>query len=52
MDPSRALGDCVPQWADLEDVQKTILSEWYEFFRARYNIVRNVGCPTLAVMVY
>jgi len=48
-DPSRALAisslkpeDCVPEWHDLEDVYKTVLSEWYAFLSKRYNIVGKV----------
>jgi membrane-associated progesterone receptor component len=48
-DPSRALAmsslkpeDCVPEWADLEDKNKTVLDEWYTFFSKRYNIVGKV----------
>ena len=48
-DPSRALAlsslkaeDCVPEWADLEDKNKTVLEEWYTFFSKRYNIVGQV----------
>ena len=49
-DPSRALAqsslkteDCVPQWYDLEDKHKTVLSEWYTFFSKRYSIVGKVS---------
>ncbi|KAL6240366.1 hypothetical protein RBB50_012736 [Rhinocladiella similis] len=48
-DPSRALAisslkpeDCVPDWYDLEDMYKTVLSEWYTFLSKRYNIVGKV----------
>jgi hypothetical protein len=48
-DPSRALAtsslkaeDCTPEWADLDDSAKTVLSEWYTFFSKRYNIVGKV----------
>jgi len=48
-DPSRALAlsslkpeDCVPEWYDLEDVYKTVLSEWHAFLSKRYNIVGKV----------
>ena len=34
--------DCVPEWHDLEDVYKTVLSEWYAFLSKRYNIVGKV----------
>jgi membrane-associated progesterone receptor component len=49
-DPSRALAlsslkpeDCVPDWSDLEDSNKTVLEEWYTFFSKRYNIVGQVS---------
>ena len=49
-DPSRALAmsslkpeDCTPDWVDLDDSQKTVLSEWYTFFSKRYNIVGKVS---------
>ncbi|KAJ9191916.1 hypothetical protein DTO166G4_674 [Paecilomyces variotii] len=48
-DPSRALAssslkpeDCRPDWYDLDDKEKTVLSEWYTFFSKRYNIVGKV----------
>jgi hypothetical protein len=34
--------DCVPEWYDLEDKEKTVLDEWYQFFSKRYNIVGKV----------
>lgn len=34
--------DCVPEWHDLEDMHKTILSEWYTFLVQRYNVVGKV----------
>jgi len=53
-DPSRALAtsslrseDCVPEWHDLEDQYKTILSEWYTFFSKRYNVVGKVRLPAI-----
>ena len=49
-DPSRALAmsslkpdDAVPEWDDLEDKYKTVLSEWFTFFSKRYNIVGKVS---------
>lgn len=52
-DPSRALAtsslkeeDCVPEWSDLEDKYKTVLSEWFTFFSKRYNIVGKVQGAT------
>jgi membrane-associated progesterone receptor component len=52
-DPSRALAtsslkpeDCVPEWSDLKDENKTVLSEWYTFFSKRYNIVGKVQGAT------
>lgn len=48
-DASRALAssslkpeDCVPEWQDLDDMEKTVLEEWYTFFSKRYNIVGKV----------
>ncbi|KAJ9489716.1 hypothetical protein VN97_g3558 [Penicillium thymicola] len=48
-DASRALAssslkpeDCVPEWYDLPDKEKTVLDEWYTFFSKRYNIVGKV----------
>jgi membrane-associated progesterone receptor component len=48
-DPSRALAcsslkpeDCVPDWYDLDDKEKTTLDEWFTFFSKRYNIVGKV----------
>lgn len=52
-DPSRALAtsslkaeDCVPDWDDLDDKYKTVLSEWFTFFSKRYNIVGKVEGAT------
>jgi hypothetical protein len=52
-DPSRALAtsslkpeDCVPEWSDLKDENKTVLSEWYRFFSKRYNVVGKVQGAT------
>jgi hypothetical protein len=52
-DPSRALAtsslkpeDCVPEWSDLKDENKTVLSEWYTFFSKRYNVVGKVQGAT------
>ena len=52
-DPSRALAssslkpeDCVPDWYDLEDKEKTVLDEWFTFFSKRYNIVGKVQGAT------
>jgi len=52
-DPSRALAtsslkpeDCVPEWHDLKDENKTVLSEWFTFFSKRYNIVGKVQGAT------
>ncbi|KAJ5113525.1 hypothetical protein N7456_002059 [Penicillium angulare] len=52
-DPSRALAksslkaeDCVPEWHDLEDKEKTVLDEWFTFFSKRYNIVGKVEGAT------
>lgn len=49
-DPSRALAmsslkpeDCVPDWSDLDDSQKTVLGEWATFFSKRYNVVGKVS---------
>jgi hypothetical protein len=48
-DASRALAcsslkpeDCVPEWYDLADKEKTTLNEWFTFFSKRYNIVGKV----------
>lgn len=48
-DPSRALAlsslkaeDCRPEWEDLSDKEKQVLSDWYTFFSKRYNIVGQV----------
>jgi hypothetical protein len=48
-DASRALAksslkpeDCVPEWYDLDEKEKTTLDEWYTFFSKRYNIVGKV----------
>lgn len=48
-DASRALAssslkpeDCVPEWYDLPDKEKTVLDEWYTFFSKRYNVVGKV----------
>jgi len=52
-DPSRALAtsslkpeDCVPEWSDLKEENKTVLSEWYRFFSKRYNVVGKVQGAT------
>ncbi|OJJ44804.1 hypothetical protein ASPZODRAFT_18368 [Penicilliopsis zonata CBS 506.65] len=52
-DPSRALAssslkaeDCRSDWYDLEEKEKTVLSEWYTFFSKRYNIVGKVQGAT------
>ena len=52
-DPSRALAksslkpeDCVPEWSDLTDENKTVLSEWMTFFSKRYNIVGKIQGAT------
>ncbi|KAH8428851.1 putative progesterone binding protein [Aspergillus melleus] len=52
-DPSRALAcsslkpeNCVPEWYDLEDKEKTVLEEWFTFFSKRYNIVGKVQDAT------
>ncbi|RHZ48552.1 putative progesterone binding protein [Aspergillus thermomutatus] len=52
-DPSRALAcsslkpeDCRPDWYDLDDKEKTVLSEWFTFFSKRYNIVGKVKDAT------
>ena len=52
-DASRALAssslkaeDCRPDWDDLEDKEKTVLSEWYTFFSKRYNVVGRVEGAT------
>lgn len=49
-DPSRALAssslkpeDCVSEWSDLEEKEKTVLDEWFTFFSKRYNIVGKVA---------
>jgi hypothetical protein len=48
-DSSRALAssslkpeNCVPEWYDLDDKEKTVLEEWFTFFSKRYNIVGKV----------
>lgn len=48
-DPSRALAtsslkkeDCIPEWQDLEEKEKTVLEEWFTFFSKRYDIVGKV----------
>ncbi|KAL8942302.1 MAG: hypothetical protein Q9211_001448 [Gyalolechia sp. 1 TL-2023] len=48
-DPSRALAlsslkaeDCRPDWEDLGDKEKQVLSDWFTFFSKRYNIVGQV----------
>jgi hypothetical protein len=52
-DPSRALAcsslkpeNCVPDWYDLDDKEKTVLDEWFTFFSKRYNIVGKVKDAT------
>ncbi|KAJ5281398.1 hypothetical protein N7478_006770 [Penicillium angulare] len=52
-DSSRALAksslkaeDCVPEWHDLDDKEKTVLDEWFTFFSKRYNIVGKVEGAT------
>ncbi|KAJ5231462.1 Membrane steroid-binding protein 2 [Penicillium citrinum] len=52
-DASRALAksslkpeDCVPDWYDLPEKEKTVLDEWYQFFSKRYNIVGKVEGAT------
>ncbi|KAI9819849.1 MAG: hypothetical protein M1827_006418 [Pycnora praestabilis] len=49
-DASRALAksslkpeECVPEWQDLPEKEKTVLNEWYTFFSKRYNIVGMVA---------
>jgi len=48
-DASRALAqsslkleDCRPEYDDLSDKEKTVLSDWFTFFSKRYNIVGKV----------
>ncbi|KAJ5176405.1 Cytochrome b5 [Penicillium canariense] len=48
-DASRALAcsslkpeDCVPEWYDLADKEKTVLEDWFTFFSKRYNVVGKV----------
>ncbi|KAL2682135.1 putative progesterone binding protein [Phyllosticta citricarpa] len=48
-EPNRALAqsslkpeDCVPEWEDLPDKEKTVLDEWFTFFSKRYNVVGKV----------
>jgi hypothetical protein len=48
-DGSRGLGmsslkpeDAVPDWSTLEEKDLATLNQWYEFFKARYNIVGKV----------
>lgn len=52
-DASRALAcsslkpeNCVPEWYDLEEKEKTTLNEWFTFFSKRYNIVGKVEGAT------
>ncbi|KAJ5787373.1 hypothetical protein N7457_002363 [Penicillium paradoxum] len=52
-DSSRALAcsslkpeNCVPEWYDLGDKEKTTLDEWFTFFSKRYNIVGKVEGAT------
>ncbi|CAG8055031.1 unnamed protein product [Penicillium salamii] len=52
-DPSRALAcsslkpeNCVPEWYDLDEKEKTTLNEWFTFFSKRYNIVGKVEGAT------
>jgi membrane-associated progesterone receptor component len=52
-DASRALAtsslnpeDCKPEWQDLGDKEKTVLSEWFTFFSKRYNIIGKVQGAT------
>ncbi|KAF2672388.1 cytochrome b5, partial [Microthyrium microscopicum] len=49
-DASRALAqsslkaeDCRPDWEDLNDDHKKVLSDWFTFFSKRYNIVGKVA---------
>jgi hypothetical protein len=49
-DASRALAksslkaeDCVPEWEDLDEKEKTTLEQWFVFFSKRYNIVGKVA---------
>lgn len=38
--------NCVPEWHDLPDKEKTVLDEWFTFFSKRYNIVGKVEGAT------
>jgi len=39
---SLKLDDCRPEYDDLSEKEKTVLSEWFTFFSKRYNIVGKV----------
>jgi len=39
---SLKLDDCRPEYDDLSEKEKTVLSEWFTFFSKRYNIVGQV----------
>lgn len=52
-DASRALGqsslkpeECRPDWSDLSDEHKKVLSDWFTFFSKRYNIKGKVEGAT------
>jgi len=56
-DASKALGksslkdeDAISDWTGLPDAEQKVLSDWYDFFKKRYNIVGKVSDlpPTLA----
>ncbi|KAK7620783.1 putative progesterone binding protein [Phyllosticta citricarpa] len=54
-EPNRALAqsslkpeDCVPEWEDLPDKEKTVLDEWFTFFSKRYNVVGKVQRANLS----
>ncbi|KAK8235958.1 hypothetical protein HDK90DRAFT_260635 [Phyllosticta capitalensis] len=54
-EPNRALAqsslkpdDCVPEWEDLPDKEKTVLDEWFIFFSKRYNVVGKVQRANLS----
>ncbi|ETN36778.1 uncharacterized protein HMPREF1541_09056 [Cyphellophora europaea CBS 101466] len=56
-DPSRALAlssvrpeDCIAELADLEDVHKTVLGEWYARFKQTYQVVGRMELPLSAIL--
>lgn len=36
---SKEVEDVRPEWADLDDKEKSVLNDWVTFFSKRYNVV-------------